>query len=78
MKTAISIPDDTFERAELLAKRLRVTRSELYQNAIEHYLKVHEDEALTANFNKLYGSRDVCTDVALRTAARRAFDRSEW
>jgi len=33
MKTAISIPDDIFEAGEHAAKRLRVSRSELYPTA---------------------------------------------
>ena len=34
MKTAISIPDDVFRRAERLAKRRKVSRSQLYTVAL--------------------------------------------
>jgi metal-responsive CopG/Arc/MetJ family transcriptional regulator len=78
MKTAISVPDETFNHAENLAKRLKMSRSELYVKALEHYLKLHDDEALTENFNKVYESIDSRIDPALRSAARKTFERNEW
>ena len=41
MKTAISIPDETFEAAETLAGRLGLSRSELYATAVAEYLARH-------------------------------------
>ncbi|MBW2720031.1 MAG: ribbon-helix-helix protein, CopG family [Deltaproteobacteria bacterium] len=38
MKTAVSVPNEVFERAERLAKRLKVSRSELYSRALREYL----------------------------------------
>jgi metal-responsive CopG/Arc/MetJ family transcriptional regulator len=38
MKTAISIPDQVFKSAEVLASRLGISRSELYAKAIEAYV----------------------------------------
>lgn len=35
MKTAVSIPDDTFEKGELLAKKLGLSRSALYARALD-------------------------------------------
>jgi metal-responsive CopG/Arc/MetJ family transcriptional regulator len=78
MKTAISVPDETFNHAENLAKRLKVSRSELYVKALEHYLKLHDDEALTENFNKVYENIDSRIDPALRSAVRKTFERNEW
>ncbi len=34
MKTAVSLPDDLFRMAEAAARRLQVSRSELYARAI--------------------------------------------
>lgn len=36
VKTAISLPDDTFQRVEAAAKRLGVSRSEFFARAAEH------------------------------------------
>jgi metal-responsive CopG/Arc/MetJ family transcriptional regulator len=35
MKTAVSMPDSIFEAAEALAKRLRMSRSQLYTKAVQ-------------------------------------------
>ncbi|MFT6733130.1 MAG: metal-responsive CopG/Arc/MetJ family transcriptional regulator [Polaribacter sp.] len=42
MKTAISIPDNTFELAEHFANSAGMTRSELYTTAVLEYLKNHK------------------------------------
>ena len=39
MKTSVSIPDRIYRSAEQAAKREKVTRSRLYSNALEAYLK---------------------------------------
>ncbi|MGL4609403.1 MAG: hypothetical protein ACRCYY_06910 [Trueperaceae bacterium] len=78
MKTAISVPDETFNHAKNLAKRLKVSRSELYVKALEHYLKLHDDEELTENFNKVYENVDSSLEPALRSATCKTFERNEW
>jgi len=45
IKTAISIPDTIFEAAENFAKRMRLSRSELYAVALQEYLKAHRGDA---------------------------------
>ncbi|SDM94307.1 ribbon-helix-helix protein, CopG family [Allokutzneria albata] len=47
MKTAISIPDETFAEVERAAKCLGVTRSEFYARAARYYLEHLEQESLT-------------------------------
>jgi metal-responsive CopG/Arc/MetJ family transcriptional regulator len=48
MKTAISLPDEVFEQAEQVAKRLKLSRSELYSRALAEYLARHTDSSVTA------------------------------
>ena len=55
MKTAISIPDHVFEAAEQLAKRLGVSRSELYAKAVSSYISEHQNEGITEALDKIYG-----------------------
>lgn len=38
MKTAISVPDGLFERADRLAHRLGKSRSQVYREALAEYL----------------------------------------
>ncbi len=54
MKTAISIPDRVFNQADRLAKRLGLTRSELYARAVERFVGEHSDSEVTAALNNVY------------------------
>lgn len=47
MKTAISLPDDTFQRIELEAKKLGMSRSEFFTKAALRYLDELDLESLT-------------------------------
>ena len=58
MKTAVSIPDDLFESAEGFARRLGLSRSELYAQALREYLKEHEEEGITERLNEIYGEQE--------------------
>ncbi len=53
MKTAISLPDDLFQTAERAARRLRLSRSELYARALEAYLREHEGERITQAIDRV-------------------------
>ena len=58
MKTAISIPDDLFEAADRVAKRLGLSRSEFYQRALAKYLESYSNTAVTAQLNTVYTTED--------------------
>lgn len=47
VKTAISVPDDTFERASRRAHDLGMSRSEFFSRAASRYLDELDDESLT-------------------------------
>jgi len=55
MKTAISLPDALFEAAEALARRLDISRSELYRRAVEAYLRRASRRAVTEALDAVYG-----------------------
>jgi metal-responsive CopG/Arc/MetJ family transcriptional regulator len=67
MKTAISVPDDTFERVEQAAKRLGVSRSEFYARAAQSWLDALEDEDTTDAINSAIAGLPV--DTAFTDAA---------
>jgi metal-responsive CopG/Arc/MetJ family transcriptional regulator len=52
MKTAISLPDDTFHRVDRAAKRLGVSRSEFFALAAERWLEALEEEDTTDAINR--------------------------
>jgi len=56
MKTAISIPDEVFEAAERTARKLGVSRSELYATAVHEFVERHRVEDVTAKLNEVYAS----------------------
>ena len=58
MKTAISIADATFVKAESLAKRLGVSRSKLYTLAIEEFIETHSDEQVPELLNQIYNEEE--------------------
>ena len=78
MKTAISLPDAIFRDAERLARRLKKSRSELYQEAVAEYVARHEPEAITEAMNQLADAVDTRPDEFTSAAARRLLGRSEW
>lgn len=51
MKTAISVPDDTFARVETAAARLGVSRSQFYARAAERWLSELEASQITDQIN---------------------------
>jgi len=78
MKTAVSIPDDLFRRADALASRLKKSRSELYREALADYVARREPGAVTSALNQL--TDEIAQDRAgfISDAARRTLERSAW
>lgn len=62
MKTAISIPDPLFEAAEQFAKRMGLSRSELYAVALREYLQAHKRDQITKQLDLVYADEDSSLD----------------
>jgi len=58
VKTAISIPEKVFRSADSLAKRLGISRSQLYTAAITEFLSKHQGRHVTARLDAVYGEED--------------------
>ncbi len=54
MKTAISIPDNLFNDAEITARQLGLARSQLYVKAIKEFIEHHDKDRITKKLNSLY------------------------
>ncbi len=78
MKTAVSIPDDIFERAERLVLQERKSRSEVYAAALDEYLARHAREEITDTMNRVCDEVGEADDAFLNAAGRQVFDRVEW
>jgi metal-responsive CopG/Arc/MetJ family transcriptional regulator len=55
VKTAISLPDEVFEAADRMARRLGISRSELYVRAVRAYLDDLRRHDVTERLNAVYG-----------------------
>ncbi|KPK17708.1 MAG: hypothetical protein AMJ62_01065 [Myxococcales bacterium SG8_38] len=78
MKTAVSVPDEVFERAERLAKRLKLSRSELYSRALREYLARHSPDEVTQALDGLCEELDTGADELVREAGRRVLRTTDW
>lgn len=78
MKTAVSIPDELFESAEGLARRLGMTRSELYAKALRDYLREHRGEGITERLDEVYGAEESGLDPVVEGLQGRSLPEGEW
>lgn len=78
MKTAVSLPDDLFRRADDLARRSGKSRSRLYQEALTEYLLRREPRTVTDTLDLLMGKLGPEADEWAAEAGRRTIERSEW
>ena len=78
MKTAISLSDRLFGAADALARRLGMSRSQLYATALAEYLAKHQAAKVTERLNVVYGSQPSGVEDGLRRAQRRAVARTPW
>jgi len=78
MKTAISVPDELFERAEELARRLGKSRSQVYREALAEYVFRREPRSVTNALDQVVDEVDPGADPWLTEAGRRRLERSEW
>jgi predicted transcriptional regulator len=78
MKTAISLPDDVFEQADSLAKRMKMSRSQLYSRALIEYVARHAPDVVTEALDRLSAELGVEPDEFVSTTSRRVLERTEW
>lgn len=79
MKTAISVPDETFAAVDEAAQRLGMSRSEFFSRAAERWIGELTDEDLTERINVSLEGVDQRKDAELlRTSAQRVLAGEEW
>ncbi|HWM91615.1 MAG TPA: hypothetical protein VN493_12685 [Thermoanaerobaculia bacterium] len=75
MKTAVSIPDAIFEEADQLAKKLGISRSDLYTSALQAFLEAHRSKHITEALNRVYSQEDSSLDPVIAALQARALSR---
>ena len=78
MKTAISLPDAIYKKADQAAKRLGVTRSRFYAMAVAEYVAKYEVDGVTAKLNEVYAKEPAEPDPVLFALAMEAIEPEEW
>ena len=78
MKTAVSIPDDVYLRAEELAAQTNRTRSRLYRDALGERLARRGTDAVTTGMNEALAGIDEDSDAFLASANPSILAKSEW
>jgi len=78
MKTAISVPDDVFEKVERFARKTKRSRSEIYSAALREYMARHAPDEVTEAINRAVDQIGDQKDEFVAAAARRILEKSEW
>ncbi len=75
MKTAISVPDEIFHKAEQVAERLGWSRSQLYAHAVSEFLQRQGEDPVTVALDALV---DVSKSDQAPAAGRALIDSGMW
>jgi hypothetical protein len=78
VKTAISLPDDLFRKAEAAARKLRLSRSQLYAAAIGEFLERRRTSKITERLNEIYSEEPAKLDPALHLAQTKSLESDSW
>jgi metal-responsive CopG/Arc/MetJ family transcriptional regulator len=58
MKTAISLPNTLYEKAEETASYMGIPRSKLFAMALEEFISTHNGKMITEKINEVYEKID--------------------
>jgi len=80
VKTAISLPDDTFHAVTNRARELGMSRSEFFATAARRYLLELDAQSLTAQIDQAVGdgSTDDSSQAAVAAGRRRLAEQRDW
>ncbi len=84
MRIHTSIPDDLFLQAEILAKRLGVSKSELFRNAVTAYIRAESASdgrsavAVTELLDEVYSSEPSEVDGVLQAIQWASLPKEDW
>jgi len=79
VKTAISLPDDTYEQATKRAAELGISRSEFFARAARSYLDELAAHSLTQQINEALQTADDDSNAAAAAAGRSYLaDQDDW
>ena len=78
MKTAISIPDSLYEKADSLADKLHVSRSRLYAIALERFIKDHDESTITDEIDRFIAEHGQPVDPVFLSGSLEDLKKVDW
>lgn len=78
MKTAVSIPDEVFEKVERLARRAGRSRSEVFSAALAEYVARHAPDEVTEAMDRVMADVEDEVDAFVSAAGRQVLEHTEW
>lgn len=78
MKTAVSIPDEVFAKAERLARRAGRSRSDVFSAALAEYVARHAPDEVTEAMDRVCADVGDNEDTFVSAAGRRVLENTEW
>lgn len=70
VKTAISLENSLFQKADDLAQELKISRSHLFTLAVQQFIESYENQRLLEKINAVYADGPDPEEVALRQRMR--------
>jgi len=81
VKTAISLDEDLFKKANKLSVEMDVSRSKLFQFAIESYIRQYDNKQILNKLNKIYSGESILEEKELQKSIKdyhRRIIRDKW
>jgi metal-responsive CopG/Arc/MetJ family transcriptional regulator len=78
VRATISIPEGLFKQADSAARKLKVSRSQLYTRAIREFLDRRRADAITTKLNEIYSREPATIDPAFARAQFEAIGKERW
>ena len=70
VKTAISLNEDLFKKANKLSAEMEISRSRLFQFAIESYIRQYENKQILDRLNKIYSGEPTPEEEKLQKSMK--------
>jgi predicted transcriptional regulator len=74
----LTTPDPVFDAADKLARRLGISRSQLYTTAVGQFIEAQHEEAVTQALNEIYAEVEAEVDQVLKQMQLAALPEEEW
>ncbi len=78
MKTAISIPDNLFKKAEKTARKMGLSRSRFFTIAVEEFIENHNPSQITDKLNSIYQNENSEIDQTFYSMQALSIDKDVW